>query len=57
MREIICLHIGQAGIQTGNATWELFALEHGIKPNGRIDGFQSYDDDKKSLSVETNCGD
>lgn len=35
MREIICLHIGQAGIQTGNALWELFALEHGIKPNGR----------------------
>lgn len=32
MREIIILHIGQAGIQVGNACWELFCLEHGIRP-------------------------
>ena len=30
MREAICIHIGQAGIQIGNACWELFCLEHGI---------------------------
>jgi tubulin alpha len=31
MREAICIHIGQAGIQIGNACWELFCLEHGIQ--------------------------
>ena len=30
MREVICIHIGQAGIQGGNACWELFCLEHGL---------------------------
>jgi len=34
MREIISLHVGQAGVQTGNACWELFCLEHGINPDG-----------------------
>lgn len=30
MRECISVHIGQAGIQVGNACWELYCLEHGI---------------------------
>ncbi|KAG1368785.1 Tubulin alpha-3 chain [Cocos nucifera] len=34
MREIISVHIGQAGIQVGNACWELYCLEHGIHPDG-----------------------
>lgn len=34
MREIVSIHIGQAGIQLGNACWELYCLEHGIKPDG-----------------------
>ncbi|KAG0228909.1 Tubulin alpha-3C/D chain [Actinomortierella wolfii] len=34
MREIISLHVGQAGIQIGNACWELYCLEHGINPDG-----------------------
>ena len=52
MREIVCIHVGQAGIQTGNATWELFALEHGIKPNGRIEDYShEIDSDKKSIST------
>lgn len=54
MREIICLHVGQAGIQTGNACWELFALQHGIKPNGRISDRSS---DKDDYSDSTNVGD
>ena len=29
MREVISIHIGQAGIQVGNACWELYCLEHG----------------------------
>jgi hypothetical protein len=28
MREVISIHIGQAGVQLGNACWELFCLEH-----------------------------
>jgi len=34
MREIISIHVGQAGIQVGNACWELFCLEHGIQRDG-----------------------
>jgi hypothetical protein len=28
-REVISVHIGQAGVQMGNAAWELYCLEHG----------------------------
>eukprot|EP01029_Cantina_marsupialis_P018574 TRINITY_DN427_c0_g1_i1.p1 TRINITY_DN427_c0_g1~~TRINITY_DN427_c0_g1_i1.p1 ORF type:complete len:449 (+),score=128.94 TRINITY_DN427_c0_g1_i1:192-1538(+) len=37
MREVISLHIGQAGIQLGNACWELYCLEHGIDCDGQKD--------------------
>jgi len=36
MREVISIHIGQAGVQMGNACWELYCLEHGIHPDGSI---------------------
>lgn len=36
MREIISVHIGQAGIQLGNSCWELYCLEHGIQPDGMM---------------------
>ncbi|KAL3074179.1 hypothetical protein niasHS_015009 [Heterodera schachtii] len=35
-REVISLHIGQAGVQIGNACWELYCLEHGINSEGRF---------------------
>ena len=35
MRECLLIHLGQAGVQIGNACWELFCLEHGIQPNGQ----------------------
>lgn len=39
MREIISLHIGQAGVQVANSCWELYCLEHGIDESGKlIDG-------------------
>jgi len=38
MRELISVHLGQAGIQVGNQCWELYCLEHGINPDGTIDG-------------------
>ncbi|XP_064465966.1 tubulin alpha-1 chain-like [Ornithodoros turicata] len=34
MRECIFLLVGQAGVQLGNAIWELFCLEHRIEPDG-----------------------
>ncbi|CDF36897.1 alpha-tubulin [Chondrus crispus] len=36
MREIISLHIGQAGVQVANSCWELYCLEHGISPTGEL---------------------
>ncbi|KAG0306504.1 alpha-tubulin, partial [Linnemannia gamsii] len=35
MREVISLHVGQAGVQIGNACWELYCLEHGLAPDGK----------------------
>jgi tubulin alpha len=34
LSECISIHLGQAGIQTGNQCWELYCLEHGITPDG-----------------------
>ncbi|TFY52181.1 hypothetical protein EVG20_g10668, partial [Dentipellis fragilis] len=36
MREVISIHVGQAGVQIGNACWELYTLEHGLGPDGRV---------------------
>ncbi|ORX79427.1 tubulin alpha-3 chain [Basidiobolus meristosporus CBS 931.73] len=36
MREVISIHVGQAGIQIGNACWELYCLEHGIQSDGQV---------------------
>jgi len=36
MREIISIHIGQAGVQTGEQCWELYCLEHGINFDGTL---------------------
>jgi tubulin alpha len=36
MREILSLHIGQAGIQVGNSCWELYCVEHEILKNGEM---------------------
>ena len=45
MREVINIHIGQAGPQVGAACWELFCLEHGIKPDGLLpEGAPTQDD-------------
>ncbi|KER29301.1 hypothetical protein T265_04046 [Opisthorchis viverrini] len=35
-RECISIHVGQAGVQIGNACWELYCLEHGILPDGQM---------------------
>ncbi|KAI6035086.1 Tubulin/FtsZ, GTPase domain-containing protein [Pisolithus orientalis] len=45
MREVISLHVGQAGVQIGNACWELYTLEHGLSvwAKGSMDqGFSTF---------------
>lgn len=44
-RETISIHLGQAGVQTGNTTWELYCLEHGIKQDGHFNEQRIGDDD------------
>jgi len=59
MREVITLHIGQAGCQMGNAAWELFCLEHGIHPDGQMpsdDSIGIADDSFNTFFSETQGG-
>ncbi|CAL4918794.1 unnamed protein product [Urochloa decumbens] len=59
MRECISIHIGQAGIQVGNACWELYCLEHGIQPDGQMPGDKTIgggDDAFNTFFSETGAG-
>ncbi|KAI3747194.1 hypothetical protein L6452_09645 [Arctium lappa] len=59
MREIVSVHIGQAGIQVGNACWELYCLEHGIQNDGLMQGDSgkgSTDDSFNTFFSETSSG-
>ena len=39
MREIVSIHLGQGGIETGYACWDLYRLADGIQYNGTLPGF------------------
>jgi len=59
MREIINIHIGQAGVQTGNAVWELYCLEHGITPDGQMPNDKTVDKEEDAFNTffaETGAG-
>jgi tubulin alpha len=58
MRECISVHVGQAGIQIGNACWELYCLEHGIRPDGTMpaDKPATSDDSFSTFFSETGAG-
>nr|CAB3498374.1 unnamed protein product [Digitaria exilis] len=59
MRECISIHIGQAGIQVGNACWELYCLEHGIQPDGQMPSDKTVgggDDAFNTFFSETGAG-
>ncbi|GFG31947.1 hypothetical protein Cfor_01859 [Coptotermes formosanus] len=59
VRECISIHIGQAGVQMGNACWELYCLEHGIHPDGQMpsDKTIGYGDDSfNTFFSETGTG-
>eukprot|EP00435_Cladocopium_sp_Y103_P004849 s463_g1.t1 len=55
----ICIHIGQGGVQIGNACWELFCLEHGIQPDGQMPSDKTIgggDDAFNTFFSETGAG-
>ena len=59
MREVVSIHIGQAGVQMGNACWELYCLEHGILPDGMMPSDKSIgiaDDSYNTFFSETSNG-
>ncbi|KAI8333923.1 tubulin alpha-3 chain [Chlamydoabsidia padenii] len=57
MREVISIHVGQAGVQIGNACWELYCLEHGIQPDGHIPEENGQDDNSfDTFFSETSSG-
>ena len=58
-RECISIHVGQAGVQIGNACWELYCLEHGIQPDGQTPCDQTIgggDDSFNTFFSETGAG-
>ena len=60
MREVISVHVGQAGCQIGTSCWELYCLEHGISPDGTLPTDLSVacgdDDSFSTFFSETSCG-
>ena len=51
--------LGQAGVQMGNACWELYCLEHGIMPDGQMpsdDSIGQADDSFNTFFSETSSG-
>uniref|UniRef100_A0A3B4TMB8 Tubulin alpha 1b n=1 Tax=Seriola dumerili TaxID=41447 RepID=A0A3B4TMB8_SERDU len=58
-RECISVHVGQAGVQIGNACWELYCLEHGIQPDGQMPSDKTLgggDDSFNTFFSETGAG-
>jgi len=58
-RECISIHVGQAGVQMGNACWELYCLEHGIQPDGQMPSDKTIgggDDAFNTFFSETGTG-
>ncbi|XP_051260102.1 tubulin alpha-1C chain-like isoform X1 [Dicentrarchus labrax] len=59
MRECVSVHVGQAGVQIGNACWELYCLEHGIQPDGQMPSDKTIgggDDSFNTFFSETGAG-
>lgn len=59
MREVISVHLGQGGVQVGNQCWELYCLEHGIQPDGRMPSDSTVGQENDSFNTffsETSSG-
>ena len=57
-RECISIHVGQAGVQIGNACWELYCLEHGFQPDDQMpsDKTSGGDDSFNTFFSKTEAG-
>ncbi|KAG5549743.1 hypothetical protein RHGRI_014893 [Rhododendron griersonianum] len=58
-RECISIHIGQAGIQFGNACWDLYCLEHSSQPDGQMPSERTVGSDDDAFNTffsETGAG-
>uniref|UniRef100_A0A0X3PNJ2 Tubulin alpha chain n=2 Tax=Schistocephalus solidus TaxID=70667 RepID=A0A0X3PNJ2_SCHSO len=56
MRECLSIHIGQAGLQIGNACWELYCIEHGLDHEGRLKEAEVENDSLSTFFHETGNG-
>ncbi|CAM0136541.1 alpha-tubulin [Umbelopsis sp. WA50703] len=56
MREIVSIHVGQAGVQIGNACWELYCMEHGLSPDGYLAPDALNDHSADTFFSETSSG-
>lgn len=56
MREVLSVHIGQAGVQLGASCWELYCLEHGINPDGTFKPISADSKDSNVFFQETGRG-
>ncbi|KAI3381983.1 hypothetical protein SNEBB_008054 [Seison nebaliae] len=56
MRECISIHVGQAGVQIGNACWELYCLEHGISVDGTLSKEMVAQDDSSFTTFFSDTG-
>lgn len=50
MREVVSIHVDQAGIQIGNSCWELYCHEHGIQPDGTMAPLKAIGDPSSFFS-------
>lgn len=57
-REALSIHIGQTGVQIGNALWQLYCLEHNIAADGKYEaqGDGGGEDGRNSFFEETQAG-
>uniref|UniRef100_A0A1Q3EV54 Tubulin alpha chain n=1 Tax=Culex tarsalis TaxID=7177 RepID=A0A1Q3EV54_CULTA len=56
MREVISVHVGQAGCQIGNSCWPLFSLEHGVLADGTLNPDLKVDENMTTFFHDTRSG-
>jgi len=53
MREVISVHVGQAGVQIGKECWELYCQEHSIQKDGFLKNDSKEEDSFSTFFNET----
>ena len=56
MKEIISMHLGQAGVQIGGSLWRMYCSEHGVDLDGKLVGGDHETGLVHSLFYETSDG-